>query len=120
MKERDIHPGAVNDPPLPVSRSFAGERPRVEARGVKRNLAIIVVFTLLFLVMILSVTLTIPSLLAQASELVEQVPALPGQQEQVAHAERHVADERAEEEYERRTEGVPAPTRLRQAGGEEP
>jgi len=33
---------------------------------------------------------------------------LPGQQEQVADVEQRVGDERAEEEYERRTEGVPA------------
>lgn len=33
---------------------------------------------------------------------------LPGQQEQVADAEHRVGDERAEEEYERRTEGVAA------------
>jgi predicted PurR-regulated permease PerM len=32
---------------------------------------------------------------------------LPGQQEQVADVEQRVGDERAEEEYERRTEGVP-------------
>ena len=47
----------------------------MEARGVKRSLAIIIVFTLLFVVMILSVTLTIPSFVAQASALVEQAPA---------------------------------------------
>jgi hypothetical protein len=33
---------------------------------------------------------------------------LPGQQEQVAGVEQRVGDERAEDEYERRTEGVPA------------
>jgi predicted PurR-regulated permease PerM len=33
---------------------------------------------------------------------------LPGQQEQMGDVELRVADERAEEEYERRTEGVPA------------
>jgi len=33
---------------------------------------------------------------------------LPGQQEQVADMEQRVGDERAEEEYDRRTEGVPA------------
>ena len=33
---------------------------------------------------------------------------LPGQQEQVADVEQRVGDERAEDEYERRTEGVPA------------
>lgn len=46
----------------------------MEARGVKRNLGIVSVFTLLFVVAALAVTLTIPSLLAQASALVEQEP----------------------------------------------
>jgi len=46
----------------------------MEARGVKRNLGIAIVFTLLFVVAALAVTLTIPSLLAQASALVEQEP----------------------------------------------
>jgi predicted PurR-regulated permease PerM len=47
----------------------------MEARHVKRGLGIAIVFTLLFIVTILAVTLTIPSLLAQASALVEQEPA---------------------------------------------
>src|SRR5512141_2688097 len=46
----------------------------MEARGVKRNLGIASVFTLLFVVAALAVMLTIPSLLAQASALVEQEP----------------------------------------------
>jgi putative heme transporter len=46
----------------------------MEARGIKRNLGIASVFTLLFVVAALAVTLTIPSLLAQASALVEQEP----------------------------------------------
>jgi predicted PurR-regulated permease PerM len=47
----------------------------MEARRVKRGLAIAIVFTLLFVVATLAVTLTIPTLMAQASALVEQVPA---------------------------------------------
>jgi predicted PurR-regulated permease PerM len=46
----------------------------MEARGVKRRLGIAIVFTLLFVVATLVVTLTIPSLVAQASALVEQEP----------------------------------------------
>lgn len=45
------------------------------ARGVKRGFGIAIVFTLLFVVGTLAVTLTIPSLMAQASALVEQEPA---------------------------------------------
>ncbi len=47
----------------------------MEARRVKRGLGIAIVFTLLFVVATLAVTLTIPSLLEQASALVEQEPA---------------------------------------------
>ncbi len=47
----------------------------MEARGVRRGLGIAIAFTLLFVVAMLAVTLTIPSLVAQASALVEQVPA---------------------------------------------
>ena len=46
----------------------------MEARRVKRGLGIAIVFTLLFVVATLAVTLTIPSLVAQASALVEQEP----------------------------------------------
>jgi len=47
----------------------------MEARRVKRGLGIAIVFTLLFVVATLIVTLTIPSLVAQASALIEQEPA---------------------------------------------
>ena len=47
----------------------------MEARRVKRGLGIAIVFTLLFVLTALAVTLTIPSLLVQASALVEQEPA---------------------------------------------
>ena len=46
----------------------------MEARGVKRGLGIAIVFTLLFSVATLAVTLTLPSLVTQASTLVEQEP----------------------------------------------
>ena len=47
----------------------------MEARRVKRGLGIAIVFTLLFVLATLAVTLTIPSLVEQASALVEQEPA---------------------------------------------
>ena len=46
----------------------------MEARRIKRGYGIAIVFTLLFVITILTMTLTIPSLLAQASALIEQVP----------------------------------------------
>ncbi len=46
----------------------------MEARRVRRSLAIAVVFTLLFVAATLALTLTIPSLVTQASALVEQEP----------------------------------------------
>jgi putative heme transporter len=46
----------------------------MEERGVKRGIGIAIVFTLLFIVATLAVTLTLPSLVEQASTLVEQVP----------------------------------------------
>jgi len=46
----------------------------MEARRVRRGLAIAIVFMLLFVVATLAVTLTIPSLVTQASALVEQEP----------------------------------------------
>src|SRR5512143_2183951 len=46
----------------------------MEARRVRRGLAIAIVFTLLFVFAALAVTLTIPSLVTQASALVEQEP----------------------------------------------
>jgi predicted PurR-regulated permease PerM len=47
----------------------------MEARRVRRSLAIAIVFTLLFVVVTLAVSLTIPALVEQASALVEQMPA---------------------------------------------
>ncbi len=46
----------------------------MEARRVKRNLGIAIVFTLFFVVSILGIVLTVPSLLTQASVLIEQEP----------------------------------------------
>jgi len=48
----------------------------MEEQHVKRGIGIAIVFTLLFVVAILAVTLTIPSLVDQASALVEQEPAI--------------------------------------------
>ena len=47
----------------------------IEERGFSRNLGIVIVFLFLFVASTLVITLTIPSLLAQASALVEQEPA---------------------------------------------
>jgi predicted PurR-regulated permease PerM len=47
----------------------------LEARRIRRNLAIAIVFTLLLVFATLAVMLTIPSLISQASALVEQEPA---------------------------------------------
>jgi predicted PurR-regulated permease PerM len=47
----------------------------MEARRVKHGLGIAIVFTLFFVVATLAIVLTIPSLLAQASALIEQEPA---------------------------------------------
>jgi predicted PurR-regulated permease PerM len=51
----------------------------MEARRVKHNLAIVIVFTLFFVVVILAMILTIPSLLVQASALIEQEPVFRAQ-----------------------------------------
>ena len=57
---------------------------------------------------ILGALLALP-VAATVMMLIEELRVeLPGQQEQVADVEQRVGDERAEEEYERRTEGVPA------------
>lgn len=48
----------------------------LEARGVRRGLGIGFVFTMVFIAAVLIVTLTVPSLVAQASDLVEREPAL--------------------------------------------
>jgi predicted PurR-regulated permease PerM len=56
---------------------------------------------------ILGALLALPVAAAVRMLIEELRVELPGEQEQVADVERRVGDERAEEEYERRTEGVP-------------
>ena len=57
---------------------------------------------------ILGALLALP-VAATVMMLIEELRVeLPGQQEQVADTDSASGDERAEEEYERRTEGVPA------------
>ena len=51
----------------------------METRRVKHTLGIVIVFTLFFVVVILAMILTIPSLLVQASALIEQEPAFRAQ-----------------------------------------
>ena len=51
----------------------------MEARRVKHTLGIVIVFTLFFVVVILAMILTIPSLLVQASALIEQEPVFRAQ-----------------------------------------
>lgn len=76
-----------------------------------RLLSSVVLFALLAggtLMGILGALLALP-VAAMVMMLIEELRVeLPGQQEQVADVEQRVGDERAEEEYERRTEGVPA------------
>lgn len=49
---------------------------RLETRGVRRGAAVAIVFTTLFVLTLLTVTLTIPALIAQAADLLEQEPVL--------------------------------------------
>ncbi|MCX6120558.1 MAG: AI-2E family transporter [Ignavibacteriales bacterium] len=51
----------------------------MEARRVKHTLGIVIVFTLFFVVVILALILTIPSLLVQASALIDQEPVFRAQ-----------------------------------------
>ena len=84
--------------------------PRIYGRAL-RLLSSVVLFSLLVggaLMGVLGALLAIP-LAATIMMLIEELRVdLPGQQEQVADLEQRVGDERAEEEYERRTEGIPA------------
>ena len=59
-------------------------------------------------VLILPFLLALPVAAALMMLIEELRVELPGQQDQVTDVEHRVGDERAEEEYERRTEGVPA------------
>jgi hypothetical protein len=84
--------------------------PRIYGRALRLP-ASVVLFALLAggtLMGILGALLALP-VAAMVMMLIEELRVeLPGQQEQVADVEQRVADERGEEEYERRTEGVPA------------
>ena len=84
--------------------------PRIYGRALRLP-ASVVLFALLAggtLMGILGALLALP-VAATVMMLIEELRVeLPGQQEQVADVEQRVADERGEEEYERRTEGVPA------------
>ena len=84
--------------------------PRIYGRALRLPSSV-VLFALLAggtLMGILGALLALP-VAATVMMLIEELRVeLPGQQEQVADVEQRVGDERAEEEYERRTEGVPA------------
>ena len=84
--------------------------PRIYGRALRLPSSV-VLFALLAggtLMGILGALLALPVAAAVMMLIEELRVELPGQQEQVADVEQRVADERAEEEYERRTEGVPA------------
>jgi predicted PurR-regulated permease PerM len=84
--------------------------PRIYGRAMRLPSSV-VLFALLAggsLMGILGALLALP-VAATVMMLIEELRVeLPGQQEQVADVEQRVGDERAEKEYERRTEGVPA------------
>ena len=84
--------------------------PRIYGRALRLPSSV-VLFALLAggtLMGILGALLALP-VAATVMMLIEELRVeLPGQQEQVSDTEQRVGDERAEEEYERRTEGVPA------------
>jgi predicted PurR-regulated permease PerM len=84
--------------------------PRIYGRALRLPSSV-VLFALLVggtLMGLLGALLALP-VAATVMMLIEELRVeLPGQQEQMGDVELRVADERAEEEYERRTEGVPA------------
>jgi hypothetical protein len=84
--------------------------PRIYGRALRLPSSVVLVALLAggTLMGILGALLALP-VAATVMMLIEELRVeLPGQQEQVADVEQRVGDERAEEEYERRTEGVPA------------
>jgi len=84
--------------------------PRIYGRSLRLPSSV-VLFALLAggtLMGILGALLALPVAAAVMMLIEELRVELPGQQEQVADVEQRVGDERAEDEYERRTEGVPA------------
>ncbi len=84
--------------------------PRIYGRTMRLPSSV-VLFALLtggMMMGVLGALLALP-VAATVMMLIEELRVeLPGQQEQVADVEQRVGDARAEEEYERRTEGVPA------------
>jgi hypothetical protein len=84
--------------------------PRIYNRALRLPSSVVLVALLAggTLMGILGALLALP-VAATVVMLIEELRVeLPRQQEQVADVEQRVGDERAEEEYERRTEGVPA------------
>jgi putative heme transporter len=84
--------------------------PRIYGRALRLPSSVVLVALLAggTLMGILGALLALPVAAAVMMLIEELRVELPGQQEQVADVEHRVGDERAEEEYERRTEGVPA------------
>ena len=84
--------------------------PRIYGRSLRLPSSV-VLFALLAggtLMGILGALLALPVAAAIMMLIEELRVELPGQQEQIADVVQRVGDERAEDEYERRTEGVPA------------
>lgn len=84
--------------------------PRVYGRAMRLPSSV-VLFALLAggtLMGMLGVLLALPVAATMMMLIAELRVELPGEQEQVADVAQRVGDERAEQEYERRTEGVPA------------
>jgi len=84
--------------------------PRIYGRALRLPSSVVLLALLAggTLMGILGALLALP-LAATVMMLIEELRVeLPGQQEQRADTEQRVEDERAEEEYERRTDGVPA------------
>jgi predicted PurR-regulated permease PerM len=84
--------------------------PRIYGRALRLPSAVVLLALLAggTLMGILGALLALP-LAATVMMLIEELRVeLPGQQEQLADTEQRVEDERAEEEYERRTEDMPA------------
>ena len=83
--------------------------PRIYGRALRLPSSVVLLALLAggTLMGILGALLALP-VAAAVSMLIEELRVeLPGEQEQVADAEQRVGDERAEEEYERRAEGMP-------------
>ncbi len=83
--------------------------PRIYGRALRLPSSVVLLALLAggTLMGILGALLALPVAAAVRMLIAELRVELPGEQEQVADAEQRVGDERAEEEYERRAEGVP-------------